>query len=100
MRVAHPSTCSILPTKTLSDSLLNLGNHLCYCASAGLFVFIPLSQIGLFTGKHYRTLLCIQVTLVCLFAFCRSQRLPAACSQGLCQPIISVHLNIGSKDFM
>lgn len=66
--MAHPPTCSILPTKALSDSLLNLGNHLCYCASAGLFVFIPLSQIGLFTGKHYRTLLCIQVTLVCLLS--------------------------------
>lgn len=26
--------------KTISDSLLNLGNHLHYCASADLFVFI------------------------------------------------------------
>ena len=38
--------------KTISDSLLNLGNHLCYCVSAGLFVFIfPLAKQDCFLGS-------------------------------------------------
>lgn len=90
-----PSTCSLSScSKTVLDSPQHLENHLLLSFSCFICIHFLLSQMGLFIGKHYGTSLCSWVVLVWLcFASCRSQRLPAACSKGLSQEIISTHLN-------